>query len=498
MEKRVRRYYEFGDYRVDVSQRELQRSGQVVPLTLKAFDVLLVLVENHGQLVEKEKLLESVWPDSFIEENNLTRNISMLRQALGDDKDKPQYIETISKRGYRFIASVKEVTGPLTSPQTKIEPQLPAGEKIADHEDISGNLSAFLSEELWSPDSVKFTLPRAEIEPVGGAVPLESKFYIDRPVDKEFRAVIARQDSIVLIKGARQMGKTSLLARGLDHARKAGNKVVLTDFYALSSNDLESAEALFLTLGNVIAEQLDLDVFPKSIWKPDISPNVNFEWYIRREVLKKMETLLVWGLDGVDRLFSCSFASEVFGLFRSWHNMRALDATGPWRHLTLAIAYATEARLFITDMNQSPFNVGTELVLNDFTIEQVKELNFRYGSPLRESAEVERFYGLVGGHPYLVQRGLYEMAHGMGLAAFESQADRDDGPLGEHLRQVLQALVKDPTLSEVLRGILQGQPCPTAESFYRLRSAGAILGDSASNVRFRCRLYANYLKRYLT
>src|SRR5688572_10697247 len=73
-------------------------------------------------------------------------------------------------------------------------------------------------------------IPWQSIESIGGAVPLDSAFYIVRPADEEFRAAIARQDSIVLIKGARQMGKTSLLARGLQQERQAGSKVVLTDF----------------------------------------------------------------------------------------------------------------------------------------------------------------------------------------------------------------------------------------------------------------------------
>src|SRR5438093_6889166 len=104
---------------------------------------------------------------------------------------------------------------------------------------------------------------------------------------------------------------------------------------------------------------------------------------------------LVWGLDEVDRLFGLPFASEVFGLFRAWHNERALLPEGPWSRLTLAIAYATEARLFITDLNQSPFNVGTRLELADFTREQVADLNHRCGAPLQSEAEVDRFFQLV-------------------------------------------------------------------------------------------------------
>src|SRR5262249_34334130 len=108
MNKPTRCFYEFGDFRIDVTERELQRNGRTIPLTLKAFDVLLALVENRGHIIEKDRLLQEIWPDSFVEESNLTKHVSTLRQVLGDSRDEPKFIETISKRGYRFIASVKE------------------------------------------------------------------------------------------------------------------------------------------------------------------------------------------------------------------------------------------------------------------------------------------------------------------------------------------------------------------------------------------------------
>lgn len=336
------------------------------------------------------------------------------------------------------------------------------------------------------------------LEPIGGAVPLESEFYLVRPQDGEFAAALARFDSIVLVKGARQMGKTSLLARGLQQARERGAKVVLTDFQKLNVSDLESPTNLYLTLAESIAEQLDLPVFPQDVWDERRGPNVNFERYLRREVLAKLHAPLVWGLDEVDRLFSCTFGSEVFGLFRSWHNERALDPTGPWSGLTLAIAYATEAHLFITDMNQSPFNIGTRLALEDFTLEQLAELNRRYRSPLKDQGALKRFAQLVSGHPFLVRRALHEMATQLlEIDALEEKADRDEGMFGDHLRRMLVLLARDPGLTEVVRGILRGQPCPTPESFYRLRSAGLVTGTSASDVRPRCQLYSSYLKRHL-
>jgi AAA domain-containing protein len=200
----------------------------------------------------------------------------------------------------------------------------------------------------------------------------------------------------------------------------------------------------------------------------------------------------------VDRLFTCDFGSEVFGLFRSWHNARSLDPTAPWSRLTLAIAYATEAHLFITDMNQSPFNVGTRLALEDFTFEQVADLNQRYGQPLQDDAEVARYFRLVGGHPYLAGRGMREMiTHDLDIAAFEAQADRDEGVFGDHLRRMLVLLVKDPELCDVIRGVLRGSPCPTPDSFFRLRTAGILAGESSRDARPRCQLYTTYLERHL-
>jgi len=87
----------------------------------------------------------------------------------------------------------------------------------------------------------------------------------------------------------------------------------------------------------------------------------------------------------------------------------------------------TEAHLFITDLNQSPFNVGTRLTLEDFTCDQVADLNRRYGSPLRHPSEVARLFHLVGGQPYLVRRGLHELVtRGLTIGALEDQANRED------------------------------------------------------------------------
>lgn len=337
------------------------------------------------------------------------------------------------------------------------------------------------------------------LEPVGGAVPLDSTFYLARTTDGEFAAALARRDSIVLVKGARQMGKTSLLTRGLQQARDAGATCFRTDFQKLTSRHLESEENFFLTLAEMIADQLNLDDGPDVAWHARRGGAHNFERFLRRQVLEPSDRHVVWALDEVDRLFVCPFGSDVFALFRSWHNDRAYEPTGPWSKLTMAIAYATEAHLFITDVNQSPFNVGTRLTLEDFTVAEVAELNRRYGSPLQDAGQVERYHALTGGQPYLTRRGLdHLVGHRVGLKDVEAEASRDEGLFGDHLRRLLVSVTHDASTLETVRSILRGEPLPNAAAFYRLRSGGLLSGSSEHDFRLRCGVYGEYLRRHLT
>jgi DNA-binding winged helix-turn-helix (wHTH) protein/TolB-like protein/tetratricopeptide (TPR) repeat protein len=100
-------FYEFGPFRLDPAERQLLRDGQPVQLTPKAFDALLIFVEHSNRLLTKNELISKIWPDSFVEESNLAQNVSTLRKALGERPNGGQYIETVPKRGYRFIADVK-------------------------------------------------------------------------------------------------------------------------------------------------------------------------------------------------------------------------------------------------------------------------------------------------------------------------------------------------------------------------------------------------------
>src|SRR5262245_48726276 len=101
--------YDFGPFRLDLAERVLFRDGQPISLTPKAYDLLVALVERYGRVVEKEELMRVVWPETIVEEGNLTHHISVLRKVLGESAGERPYIETIPRRGYRFLAEVERV-----------------------------------------------------------------------------------------------------------------------------------------------------------------------------------------------------------------------------------------------------------------------------------------------------------------------------------------------------------------------------------------------------
>ena len=111
MNRSPSRFYLFDGFRVDVNERILLKDNREVPLTPKVFDTLLVLLENSSHVLTKKELMQQVWPDSFVEENNLAQNISVLRKALGKSKEGEDYIQTVPKRGYRFVADVTATGG---------------------------------------------------------------------------------------------------------------------------------------------------------------------------------------------------------------------------------------------------------------------------------------------------------------------------------------------------------------------------------------------------
>lgn len=147
MDDLSRHFYEFGRFRVNVSERVLLRDKDLVPLTPKVFEILLTLVENPGHVISKDDLMKRVWPDSFVEEGNLTQNISLLRKALGEGQNGHQYIETIARRGYRFIAPVSRKRDEALSGAIEVAPAPVKAVEIPLARDVKLNESQLANRE---------------------------------------------------------------------------------------------------------------------------------------------------------------------------------------------------------------------------------------------------------------------------------------------------------------------------------------------------------------
>jgi DNA-binding winged helix-turn-helix (wHTH) protein/TolB-like protein/Flp pilus assembly protein TadD len=178
--------YEFGRFLLDAGERSLLRDGQPVALTPKAFDTLLVLVQNSGHVLEKDELMKAVWPDSFVEEVNLAHNISVLRKALGGKEAESRFIETVPRRGYRFIAPVKDRTreGTFTVLAERTRSTMLVEEEV---------LNAKLSEEFVSAERTRESIVVGEEEQtsVKSANKAESGGLIRRVVSGKYAVVIA-------------------------------------------------------------------------------------------------------------------------------------------------------------------------------------------------------------------------------------------------------------------------------------------------------------------
>ncbi len=128
-------FYEFGPFKIDVANHQMLRDGSPVPVAPKVWDALVIMVESSGRILEKEELMNRLWPDCFVEESNLTQIIFQLRKALGESAAKQQYIETIPKRGYRFVAEIRRVDGqveahPNRSDSVRTEPRADDGTSV--------------------------------------------------------------------------------------------------------------------------------------------------------------------------------------------------------------------------------------------------------------------------------------------------------------------------------------------------------------------------------
>lgn len=248
--------YNFGSFTLCADQKVLELDGRAVPLTPKMFETLLLLVRNPGRILEKEKILSEVWPDSFVEEGNIAFNIRQIRKALGDDAQSPTYIETVPKRGYRFIA---EIGNPSFEESEESQNPVEESGSARHHRKFRyiGIISLFCLSALFiAAAGYRFVAPRS-IAPI-----LSNEFVSDNlSTDGNVYHAVISPDGKNMVYTHRSRGKQSLWLRQLE--TQSNTQILPTsDLFYGGLGISPDGETVFFARGSQTGPQMDVYKMP--------------------------------------------------------------------------------------------------------------------------------------------------------------------------------------------------------------------------------------------
>ncbi|MCB9109354.1 MAG: AAA-like domain-containing protein [Anaerolineales bacterium] len=351
--------------------------------------------------------------------------------------------------------------------------------------------------QVSKPASLPRPLAAAQpvcLESPEGTIDAQSVFYVKRFSDGVALETIARQGATITIKAPRQMGKSSLLIQTINAAAKSGKRIAFLDFQLFDQSALTDADIFFRQFCAWLTDELKMaDQSPK-YWESPLGYGHRCTRFMSRYLLPELNKPLVLAMDEVDQLFDADFRSDFFSMLRNWHNRRANEAI--WKQLDLVLVTSTEPYQLIENPNESPFNVGEIIELQDFTLDQVTDLNRRHGLPLTP-AQVQQLMDLLNGHPYLIRRGLYLVAsQRISITNLFANAGQDHGPFGDHLRYHLFRLHQRNDLIQGLHQVIQNHTCHDDHICFRLQGAG-LVRRQGREVWPRCQLYADFFGEHL-
>lgn len=325
--------------------------------------------------------------------------------------------------------------------------------------------------------------------------PLNSPFYIPRKSDSESHEEVKQPGALIRIKAPKQMGKTSLIKRIIEEAKKKHNYyTTYLDFSILEKSIFHNTCDFFRGFYSYISDQLP-ESPPLKNWDKDMPIVLSITRQFQT-LLQNLDGVLVLALDEIDKLFEYPDISETFfAMLRHWHEKR--NDLEIWQKIRLVITHSTEdyGRL---DLNKSPFNVGIPIRLEEFDKEQIIKLAHLHRL---DHKVVSPVMSLVGGHPYLVRLAFYYLVHQeQSRDELIKDASTEAGIYNDHLRRHLETLEQNENLGSVLKKIVtNSEPVyfeQQTKQIFQLDSMGLIKQDG-NLVKPRCQLYHLYFRERL-
>jgi len=492
----------------------------VQPDELLALQIVQALSPQHQVFIDQKILVGTSWAEQIEVE---IRNSDFLIVLLSEHSAESEMVETEIRMAHNFAQVQSGHPAILPVRLAYRQPfQYPLSAYLNQinwaywsHEQDTPRLIEELKQAISSRNLSINTQPQVDLQPLNepsdlprpsasaqpgaleipeGTMKLKSAFYVERQADTIALSTIVQQGVTISIKGPRQVGKSSLLNRIIKAAKDESKHVLFLDFQLLGKADLSSDEIFLRRFCAWVSEDLELEDRVDEYWQKNISQIQRCTRYISRYILKELGSPLVLAMDEVDKVFDAPFRNDFFGMLRNWHNSRAMSDI--WNNLDFVLVTSTEPYQLIDDLNQSPFNVGQVIELEDFTLEQVRDLNLRHGSPFNTSGEM-KLMALLNGHPYLVRKALYLVASGqITTTELFNDASNTRGPFGDHLRRLLSLLHDRQELKQALRQVISQNTCEDLQRFWQLRGAG-LVRSSGQAVISRCQLYADYFREHL-
>lgn len=331
-----------------------------------------------------------------------------------------------------------------------------------------------------------------------GPVPLNSPFYIERPpVEEQAYNAICKPGNVLRIRAPRSMGKSSLVSRIIAYAQGVGYQTINIDFQQADNSVFSNLNQFLRWFCANVSRQLQVDNILDDFWDEDIGSKVSCTLYFQGYLLRQFDTPIVLILNEVNILFDhITIAQEFLPMLRYWHEQaQQIDI---FDKLRLVVVHSTEIYIKL-NINQSPFNVGLQIRLPEFNVEQIQKLAECHGLNWADGNEVKQLMAMVGGHPYLVRLALYFLCQKhISLEQFLLEAPTQAGIYSDHLRGLWGILQKKPELFQAFQKVITATDTVKLEAIlaYKLDSLG-LVKLNGNECRASCELYQLYFSKQI-